>query len=286
MKRHRFFTMYLTTTVSITLLLLLIGLESVFTLGAHHLIREVKENFTLTVVMTSETDSLMVQRLKTIIESAPYTQSYRYISKEEALQDHIQALGEDPTRFLGYNPLTDAYEVSVRSMYAQADSMAVIQKQLQTLSYVDKVLYQEDIVRVLDRRLSSVSIILSGAALLLLLVAWVLIVNTIRMQVYAKRFLIHTMRLVGATPHVIRAPFIRRAVLMGVEAGVVSCLLLVGMLYYIRMQMGLVFFPLTWQNLLIVSGVVLLSGILLTSFAALFATGKYVRMTSERMYEI
>ena len=286
MRKHRFFTMYLTTTVSITLLLLLVGLECVVILGARTLLNHVRENLTLTVVMTADADSVSVKRLKNVLEAVPYTRSYQFVSKEDALQEHIRALGDDPARFLGFNPLPDAYELQLNSSYAHHDSIAQIETQLQSLPYVDKVLYQEDMVKVLDSRLSSASLMLLIAAGVLLLIAWVLIVNTIRMQVYARRFIIHTMRLVGATSWVIRAPFIRRSVAMGLEAGIVASLLLVGLLYYMRMRMGIVLFPLTWQMLGLISGVVMFSGIVITFFASIFATGRYVRMNSDKMYEI
>jgi cell division transport system permease protein len=286
MKRHRFFTMYLTTTVSITLLLLLVGMECVVVIGAHHLLKSIRENLTVTIVMTPTADASAVQRLKNVLEAVPYTQSYQYISKQEALQEHIETLGEDPTRFLGYNPLTDAYELHLRANYAHTDSVSVIKEQLLALPYVDKVLYQEDMLKVLDNRLNSISVLLLSAAALLLVVVWILIVNTIRLQIYARRFLIHTMRLVGATSWVIRAPFVRRSVWMGLEAGVFASVILVLLLYYIREQMGIVFFPFTWQLLLSVSGIIIATGIIITFFAALFATGKYVRMKSDKMYEI
>ncbi len=278
--------MYLTTTVSITLLLLLVGMECVVLLGAHHLIKQVRENLTLTVVMTTEADSAAAARLQTVLEAVPYTQSYHFISKQEALEEHIATLGEDPSQFLGFNPLTDAYELHVRDSYTTNDSLRMIETQLEALPYVDKVLYQENIVEVLDSRLSSISFLLLVAALVLLLVAWALIVNTIRMQVYSRRFLIHTMRLVGATSWVIRAPFVRRAVWMGLEAGVMASVLLIGMLFYVRTSLGIVLFPLTWQNLLVVCGVVILSGVVITFLASLFATGRYVRMKTDKMYEI
>jgi len=114
----------------------------------------------------------------------------------------------------------------------------------------------------------------------------VLIVNTIRLQIYAKRFIINTMILVGATPWVTRRPFVRRNVGIGFLAGLVALVMLSGMVYYVEFKMGLLLFPLTWQNIALVSGVVLLSGMLITLFASLIATGKYIRMDNNSLYEI
>ena len=286
MKKHRFFNMYLTTTISVSMVLFLIGLECIVLLGAHHLMNRVRENLTLTVVMTADADSSSVKRFKNILEVVPYCQSYQFVSKEEALEEHINTLGEDPAKFLGFNPLTDAYEVHLKSEYACSDSIEPIAGQLQALPYVSRIIYQEDVVRVLDSRVSEISIILLVVAAVLLMIAWVLIVNTIRLQVYSKRFLINTMRLVGATRWVICRPFIGRAVRMGLEAGVLTSCILAGALWYLKMRMGIILFPLTWQNMACLTGAVLLSGIFITGIASVIATGRYVRMKIDRMYEI
>ena len=128
--------------------------------------------------------------------------------------------------------------------------------------------------------------ILLGVALVLLLVSMVLIVNTIRLQIYAKRFLINTMTLVGATSWVTRRPFVLRNMLIGLLAGLAALAILSGLVYYVDFRMGLLLFPLTWQNIAIVSGVVMVSGLLITLFASLIATGKYIRMDNNSLYEI
>ena len=268
------------------LVLLLVGLETIVILGAHHLVSKVRENFTVTVVMKTDADSVSVSRLQKVLEAVPYTRSYQYISKQEALNEHIETLGENPTKFLGYNPLPDSYELQLRERYANADSIAVIRQQLEQLPYVEKVLYEEDVVLALDHQLGSISVVLLSVALLLLVVAWALIVNTIRLQVYAKRFLINTMRLVGATPWVIRMPFVRRAVVMGLEASIMAVCILCALLYYAKWRMGIVFFPLSPLNLSVLAVVIFMSGIVITFLASLFATGRYVRMNIDKMYEI
>ncbi|MBO7502441.1 MAG: permease-like cell division protein FtsX [Paludibacteraceae bacterium] len=286
MKWHRFFNMYLTTTISVAMVLFLVGLECVMLISAHSMIGRIRENVALTVILTPESDTAEVTRMKTVLDAVPYMASYQYISKQDALDEHIRQLGEDPVKFLGFNPLMDSYDVHLKPAYTNSDSIAVIVDNLTALPYVEKVLYQEDVVRVLDTNVSRVSLILLICAGVLLIVAWVLIVNTIRLHVYSKRFLINTMRLVGATQWIIRAPFIRRSVRMGVEAAILSLVLIGGILYYVFYQLGVVLFEINYENLLFLVGTVLLSGILLTLFASLFATGRYVRMKVDAMYEI
>lgn len=286
MKHSRFFNMYLTTTISVAMVLFLIGLECVILLTAHTMMDRVRENLALTVVMNNNVNADEIARLKDVLEAVPYTQSFQFISKDDALQEHIKNLGEDPTKFLGYNPLMDSYELHLKADYACIDSIASVISQLSALPYVERVVYQEDIVKVLDSNVSEVSFGLLVCAAILLIIAWVLIVNTIRLHVYSKRFLINTMRLVGATQWVIRAPFIRRNVRMGVEAALLSLVVIAGLLFFAFRKLGVLLFDLTWQNLAFIAAVVCASGIVITFFAALFATGRYVRMKTDKMYEI
>ena len=286
MKWRRFFNMYLTTTISVAMVLFLVGLECVMLISAHSMISRIREDLALTVVMTPESDTTEVARMQMMLDAVPYTSSYKYISKQDALDEHIRQLGEDPVKFLGFNPLMDSYDLHLKAEYTNADSIAGIVETLTALPYVEKVLYQEDVVHVLDTNVSRVSLILLICAGVLLIVAWVLIVNTIRLHVYSKRFLINTMRLVGATQWIIRAPFVRRSVRMGVEAAILSLLLIGAILYYVFYQLGVILFEINYENLLFLAGTVLLSGILLTLFASMFATGRYVRMKVDAMYEI
>lgn len=287
MKQHRrFFNMYLTTTISIALVLCLVGLECIVLLSAHELVRHIRENVALTVVMSNDASAEDVSRMERLLKAAPYCHDYRYISREEALQEHITNLGEDPQKFLGYNPLSDAYELHINAEYAQVDSIEVIQIRLTSLPYVDKIIYQEDVVKMLDSNIGEASLILLAIAVALLIIALVLISNTIQLQVYSKRFLINTMRLVGATPWVIKWPFIRRNMWMGVEASIVALLALIGVFYYCKARLGILLFPLTWQNIIFVIAVVLISGIAITFFASWVATNRYIRMKINKMYEI
>jgi cell division transport system permease protein len=286
MKRRSLFNMYFTTTISISLVLFLVGLECVVLMSAHELVRHVRENVVLTVVLSDMASQEDVVRFDNLMQVAPYANGSDYISREEALQEHIDNLGEDPQKFLGYNPLTDAFEVNLHAEYAQIDSIHVIEQSLLALPYVDKVIYQADIVKQLDSNLQEASLILLAIALALLVIALVLISNTIQLQVYSKRFLINTMRLVGATPWVIKWPFIRRNMLMGIEAACVALLMLAATYYYFVNRLGIRLFALTEQNIAIIIVAVVFVGWFITFFASLAATNRYIRMKTSKMYEI
>lgn len=286
MRKHRFRNSYLTSAVSVSLVLCLIGLECVLLLSAGALVTRMRENITLTVVLAQEADSAQCARLEKLLDVSERYSGYRYVSREEALQEHIASLGEDPSAFLGYNPLSASYEIHPSESYSAPDSLTVLANQLKALPYVSEVIYPRDLADLMSSNIHDFSLILFGVALALLLVSMVLIVNTIRLQIYAKRFLINTMTLVGATSWVTRRPFVLRNMLMGFFSGIAALVVLSGVVYYVENRLGVLLFPLTWQNITFVSAVVLISGLLITLFASLIATGRYIRMDNNSLYEI
>lgn len=286
MRKHRFRNSYLTSAVSVSLVLCLIGLECVLLLSAGALITRMRENITLTAVLTQEADSTHCARMEKMLTASDHYSSYRYVSKEEALQEHIASLGEDPTAFLGYNPLSASYEIHPSELYSEPDSLATLAAQLESLPYVDEVLYPRDLADLMSSNVHELSLILLAVALALLLVSMVLIVNTIRLQIYSKRFLINTMTLVGATSWVTRRPFVGSNMMMGFFSALVALAVLSGIVYYVDQQLGVLLFPLTWQNIAFVSAVVMVCGLLITLFASLIATGRYIRMDNNSLYEI
>ena len=286
MAKHRFFNMYLTTTISVALVLFLIGIEAVLLIAANDLIRQVKQNVALTLVLNDNAEEDELRRIDNLLTIAPFSREHTFISKEQALQEHIEYLGEDPAEFLGFNPLQASYEVFLNADYAQSDSIATIEQTLSAFPAIKRIIYQKDVVSMLDSNVNILSSALLAAALLLLFVAVALIVNTIRLHVYSKRFLINTMQLVGATPHVIKAPIVRRNVLMGFIAGLVALFMLAAAMAYVHYYLNINLMLLTWQNILAVAAVVLLSGVVLTLLASTFATNHYIRMRTDDLYYV
>ena len=164
--------------------------------------------------------------------------------------------------------------------------MDIIASDLKSLPYVTDVIYPRDLADLMSSNVHEFSLILLVVALVLLLVSMVLIVNTIRLQIYSKRFIINTMTLVGATSWVTRRPFVLRNMMMGLLAGIFALAVLSGVVYYVEFKLGLLLFPLTWQNIAFVSVIVLSSGLVITLFASLIATGRYIRMDNNSLYEI
>lgn len=285
-KKRRFWNMYVTTSVSITMVLFLVGLVAMVTLTAHRMIEQVKHNVAITVVLSADADSAQVVRCGQVLKAAPFCHACRYISSDEALDEHVRSLGDDPSQFLGYNPLLASYEVNLSSAYANADSIAVVEQRIAALPYVKQVMYQRDLVELLEHNVSQVTMVLLGLAVMLLLIAYVLIINTIRLHVYSNRFLINTMRLVGATPWVIKRPFVTRSLRMGCWSAMLALLMLAGLFYYVRYSMNIVLMPLTWVNVVLIAATVLITGEVLTLIGSLIAVNRYIRMDAERMYAI
>ena len=286
MRKHRFRNSYVTSAISVSLVLCLIGLESILLLSADSLFTRMRENITLTAVLTSDADSTQCARLESVLKVGDRCSAYKYVSAEEALEEHIRLLGEDPAKFLGYNPLSASYEIHPTDSYSAPDSLALLASDLEALPYVSEVIYPRDLADLMSSNVHEFSYILLAVALALLLISMVLIVNTIRLQIYAKRFLINTMTLVGATSWVTRRPFVLRNMVMGFIAGIVALTILGVVVYYVEFRMGMLLFPLTGQNIAFIAVVVLCSGLLITLIASLIATGRYIRMDNNSLYEI
>lgn len=277
----------MTTTISITLVLCLVAAECVTLLSADSLVRRVRENVALTAVLSDSINNDQLQRFAETLSSAAYCSDYHFVSREQALEEHIRLLGEDPTEFLGYNPLAASFEIHPTAAYAHPDSVEALTHRLASLPYIDNVTYQRDLLNLLNSGIQEISVGILVAAIVLLMIALVLITNTIRLQIYSQRFLINTMTLVGATSWIIKRPYLRRGMLMGLVASLLALAIVASVVYYfIGGHLGIVLFDYTWQNLTFVAGTVVVSALVMTMLAAFFATGRYIRMKTETMYEV
>lgn len=285
-RAHHFINMYFTAAISVFLVLLMIGVECVLLLSAVTAVDHFKENAVVTAMLSGDVDSVDIARIDSQLHAWPYFSDIAFTSRQQALEQHIEELGEDPTELLGFNPLFDSYDLHPTAQYSTPDGMEEIEQQLSALPGVERVMYQRDLVQQIESNINKASIVLMLVAGVLLLIAMLLIINTIRLQIYSKRFIINTMTLVGATGWHIKMPFVGKNMLMGLLAGICSLGVLAFGIWYLRDKMDIILFPLTLENMLTVSGVVLGCGLLLTLFASLIATGRYIRMSTNTMYEI
>ncbi len=284
MNRGRVFSSYVTTTISTTLVIFLLGVMGILLLSANNISTYVKENIGFSIVLKDDARQIDVMRLQKYLDASKYVKSTQYISKEEAAKIHAETLGEDFVDFIGYNPLPTSIEVKLNKSYANTDSLAVVEDEFLTSPIVKEVIYQKDLVSLVNDNLKKISFIVLLFSGLLFFVSVALINNTIRLSVYSKRFLINTMQLVGATHSFVRRPFVTQGVVQGIVSAILAIILLSGLLYTINDDLGYVFSMADYELLGIVYGTMLLIGMLISQISSFFAVNKYLRMNSNRIY--
>ncbi len=285
-KKHPFSNVHFTSTFSMSLVLFLVGLVSLLIFVARDMSTYVKENINLSIILDDQVGDQYVQRIEKYLNASAFTKSVEFISKKDALKDHIASLGENPEEFLGYNPLMASLEVKLKADYANPDSVSKIEAKLKTFEHINRVSYQKDMVSLVNENVKKFSLILIGLAIALLFISVALINNTIRLTVYSNRFLINTMRLVGATSWFIRRPYIGRSMLNGLLAAVISIVLLAGMVYYIQYEFGMPGMLIQPLTAVFVCLIVIFLGVLLTAASSYFAVGRFLKMHSNDMYNI
>lgn len=281
-----FFHTRLTSIVSISLVLFLLGLVLLIGLLGNRLSVYVKENISFSVVLQDQLKEQEVKAMCRKLDALPFIKSTEYISKEMAAEELEEELGENPETFLGFNPLSAAIEVKLKAEYANPDSLRMVENRIKAYASVSDLLYRKDMMEMVHENMNRLTLILLGLAVILMAISFVLIGNTIRLLIYSKRFLIYTMKLVGATAGFIRRPFIWYNLVSGLVASVLAICMLTGLLYYLQGEMsGLIQF-LDLRALLIVYAVVVLLGALLSVVATAIAVNKYLRMDFGKLYYI
>ena len=284
---NSFFNMqFITSSISTTLVLLLLGMVVFFVLSANNLSTYVLENIGISVLVSDDMKEPEALKFQKTLNEKSYVKESVYISKEQALKEQTEAMGTDPAEFLGYNPFTASIEIKLNAQYANSDSIAWIEKEILTNKKVMEVSYPQNLIDSVNRNIQKVSIFLLGLAALLTLISFALINNTIRLAIYSKRFLIHTMKLVGASWSFIRRPFLVRNVWIGVLAGIMADAVLLGMAYMLVKYEPQLIEIITPNTLLIVMASVLVFGLAITFLCAYISINKYLRMKASALYYI
>ena len=284
---NSFFNMqFITSSISTTLVLLLLGMVVFFVLSANNLSTYVRENIGISVLVSDDMKEPEALKFQKTLNEKSYVKESVYISKEQALKEQTEAMGTDPAEFLGYNPFTASIEIKLNAQYANSDSIAWIEKEILTNKKVMEVSYPQNLIDSVNRNIQKVSIFLLGLAALLTLISFALINNTIRLAIYSKRFLIHTMKLVGASWSFIRRPFLVRNVWIGVLAGIMADAILLGMAYMLVKYEPQLIEIITPNALLVVMASVFVFGLAITFFCAYISINKYLRMKASALYYI
>lgn len=275
-----------TSCISTTMVLVLLGLVVFFVFTAQRLSDTVKENLTVTVLLKDDATSAEIKRYEAYLETERFVNRIAYVSKEQALKEQIEAMGSDPTEFLGANPFSATMEITLNADYANSDSLCWITSRFKAAELVSDVVYQQDLMDNLNENLRKAGFVLLILATLLMFVSFGLINSTIRLSIYSHRFLIHTMKLVGARWGFIRRPFVWRSLNIGLISAVLADALLVGGIHaLVRYDAALAEFV-TLRNVLIMSGAVVVLGLLMTLLCSYFSVNRYLRMRESEMYEV
>ena len=275
-----------TLCISTTMVLVLLGLVVFSVLTSRNLSAWVKENLTVTVMLGDDVSTNEAKRLCRDLYHRPYSKNIDYVSKEQALKEQTAAMGSDPSEFLGANPFVATLELQLNSDYANRDSLRWIARELRKNPKVTDIAYQEDLMDNVNKNLSRINLLLLILALLLTFVSFSLINNTVRLSVYSRRFLIHTMKLVGASWGFIRRPFMQQGLLVGIIAALLAICVLGGCVYALYTYEPNILNIITWRELAITAVAVLLFGIIITAVCSWISVNKFLRMTAGELYKI
>lgn len=277
-------TSYLTTVISISLVLFMLGLLGLIVLNAKQISDHVKENIGFSIILNNNIKEVDIHQIQKSLDAEPFVQSTHFIHPDTAAAQLQEELGEDFIEFLGFNPLLPSIDVKLNANYANTDSLSIIETSLMENPKIKEVFYQKDLVSVVNENVKQISFYLLGFSALLLIIAIALINNTIRLAIYSKRFIIKTMQLVGAKHSFIRKPFVLTSIGNGILSAFLAIGLIVTFLYYLQQQLPEI---IDFKNIELYGALfilVLILGILISWISTNLAVRKYLRIQSSDLY--
>ncbi|MBD5173321.1 MAG: FtsX-like permease family protein [Bacteroidales bacterium] len=276
-----------TATVSVALVLFVLGILALIGIAAKNTADDIRSHLGFVVILNDNVTDADINALKAKWEAEPYVFEYTFSTAEQVLakwNETMAAEGDSLTQLLGVNPFYPEFEIAVKSEFADIDSLEKIVKPLRGLSVVDDIRMHNDMVQSINATVHSLTVILSAVALALLIISFALINNTVRLTVFARRFSIHTMKLVGATAAFIRRPFLLGNMLQGLVAAFVAGIALAGTLYYVGTIEPQVSVLIEWKEALYVFAALFVVGILICTLSALLSTNRYLRLGYDDMF--
>lgn len=282
--RRRLMNAYLSSVISISLVLLLVGVASMLLVNAKSVSDYFKENMQVSVLMKQNVTDEAALGFKEELEGERYIKSTVFISKEQGQRELAAQLGEDFLDVFETSPIPVSIDVTLDADYVSADSLEIVRTEISASPLVDEVVYQRSLVDALNANLSRISLILGVFIALLLFISFVLINNTVRLNVFARRFTIHTMKLVGATRSFIRAPFLVQSAFQGLFAAFLAIIILVGLMFVMRSGFSELFEIFRLDLLLVVIGIVIASGLIICLVSTYFVVNKLVSLRKDELY--
>ncbi len=280
-----YFQSNFTSTVSVALVLSLVGIIAFLAILANYFTNELKENVGFNVVLKEDASPEQIAQIDKMWQTLPFVARVKYISKEEALESWQKDTGENLVELFGVNPLSAEYEVYVKSAYSSSDSLSKIERLLKPVPGIEEVAMHKAEVDNANQNISNIAMVLLGVAILLLIISFALINNTVRLTVYSRRFIIHTMKLVGAKPGFIRRPFVVSNMFNGLIAAIVAIALLVA-IYFSLLNLDYAIadsIDMLWA-IAVFAGMMVI-GVLICGIAAFFAANKYIRLSYDDLFK-
>lgn len=275
---------YLSSIISISLVLFLVGIAGFVTVNARSVSDFFKENIKVSAILNLETTDQEAESFAMELRNKDFVREVDIISKEQGVKEMKALLGEDFLSVFETNPIPISLDIQLTAQYVTKDSLIKVEAALRDMPLVDDVVYQESLVELLNANLEKIGIILAIVVVLLLFISSVLINNTVRLNIYAKRFTIHTMRLVGATKGFISRPFVGQAFFQGFISGLVAVLALLGVLYLIRNEFNQLFMMFNYRLLMYVLGCVIVLGVLICIVSTLLVVRRMISLTNDELY--
>lgn len=282
--RRRLFGAWLSTVISISLVLLLVGVASLLLVNAQSVSDYFKENLRISVLMKPEVSDEDALDFRESIDSMTFIKNSEFVSKEQGAEEMMDLLGDDFLSVFEASPIPVSVDVTLKAGYVSADSLKMVQAVLGASPLVDEVVYQQSLVDKLNTNLKKISLVLGVFIALLLFISFVLINNTVRLNVFSKRFTIHTMRLVGATKSFIRGPFLVQSIFQGLFSALLAIVALLGMLFFVRSEFEQLFDVFQLESVLAVIGIVVASGIVICLISTYFVVNKLVSLSKNELY--
>ena len=284
--RRRLFGAWVSTVISISLVLLLVGVASILLLNARSVSDYFKENLQVSVLMKQDVTDEQALEYQSSLAGVPGVKATTFISREQGVEEMAKMLGRDFLDVFSSAPVPVSIDVNLEAAYVSTDSLEVVREVLSASPLVDEVVYQTSLVEALNTNLRKIGLVLGVLILLLLFISFVLIGNMVRLNVFSRRFTIHTMQLVGATRGFIRAPFIGQSALQGLFAALVAIALLVAGLFILRREFVQLFEIFQLRTLLVTMGIVVVSGVVICVVSTWIVVGRLVRFDRDQLYAI
>jgi len=282
--RRRLVSAWISTVISLSLVLSLVGVGSLLLVNAKAVGDFFKENLQVSVLLKQQVTEEEALKYESKVASIPGVKSTHYVSREQGLEEMSKMLGQDFLDVFETAPVPISIDVNLEAAYVSADSLSVVKDALAQSPLVEEVVYQTSLVDALSQNLRRISLALTVMVAALLFISFVLIANTVRLDLFSRRFTIHTMTLVGATKSYIRAPFIGRAAIQGMFAALMAIVLLVGGLYILRDEFPQLFQIFTLDSLLKVMGVMMATGVVICMVSTYFMVGRLVGYNRDKLY--